>query len=95
MHYRLTDLNGNVIQNSLGRVVDSHQINKIRLFTYGINLYGNVPGFEIYYFRVNDILDLVPTEQNGVPGFTDNVSGNFYGPNDSTAFEAVKPRTPL
>lgn len=92
---KLTDLDGNVIQNSLGYLVNEHTVSKIRLFVYGVNSYGDVPGFEIYYFKVDDILDLVPDEQNGVPGFTDNVSGNFYTPNDSTAFEAVKAISPL
>lgn len=92
--FKLTDLNGNVIQNSVGHLVRSNDISKISLFTRN-GTKGNIPGFEIYYFKVGDILDLVPDEQNGVPGFTDKISGNFYPPNDSTAFLAVKQRTPL
>lgn len=92
--FKLTDLSGNVIQNSLGYLVRSNAISKISLFTRN-GTKGNVPGFEIYYFKVDDILDLVPDEQNGVPGFTDKISGNFYPPNDSTAFLAVKSRSPL
>lgn len=97
---RATDSDGNVKENSLGRLFDLYAIEKIRLFNG--NSVGNdtMAGIMIYYFRVTDhgniILDLVPAEQNGVPGFLDNVSGNFYGPavNDGT-FEAVKPRRPI
>jgi hypothetical protein len=98
--FKLTDLDGNIIQNSAGYLINEHAVSKIRLFASNSGASGNVPGFEIYYFRLSDalgniILDLVPDEQNGVPGFTDKVSGNFYAPNNSSAFEAVKARAPL
>lgn len=96
-----TDIDGNVKEGSKGSQFNLYTIDKIRLFNG--NWVGNdtMAGIMIYYFRVTDVnnnvlLNLVPTEQNGVPGFLDNVSGNFYGPavNDGT-FEAVKPRAPL
>lgn len=93
--FKLTDLDGNVTQNSIGYLINQYDVSKIILFGYNSAAWGNIPGFEIYYFKVDDILDLVPDEQNGVPGFTDNVSGNFYAPNNSTAFEAVKAIAPL
>lgn len=93
------DLQGNEKTASMGGLLGAYPIDTIRLFVYTWALNGSMSGFEIYYFRVIDsneiILDLVPDEQNGVPGFTDNISGNFYAPNNSAAFEAVKPRAPL
>ena len=93
------DLQGTEKTASMGGLLIGNPINTIRLFVNTWASNGSLSGFEIYYFRVIDsneiILDLIPDEQNGVPGFTDNVSGNFYSPNNSAAFEAVKPRSPL
>ena len=92
------DLQGNEVSYSGSITVDCYNIHTINLFK--VKSRYNMQGIQIYYLRVkyNDdlILDLVPDEQNSVPGFTDNVSGNFYGPNvNDGTFEAVKPRAPL
>jgi hypothetical protein len=95
---RFTDLSGNVQEFNAGSQITFYTLNKIMLFIGSWTNNDTGQGNEIYYYRVTDengnvLLDLVPTEQNGVPGFLDNVSGNFYGPltNDGT-FEAVKAR---
>lgn len=95
---RFTDLSGNVQEFNAGSQIQFYTLKKIRLFVGDWTNFDTCQGNTIYYFRVTDensnvLLDLVPAEQNGVPGFLDNVTENFYGPlvNDGT-FEAVKPR---
>ena len=96
-----TDLYGNNVVTSKGSQINLLDISRVSLFIGSWTGTDNMQGIEIYYFRVTDssgniILDLIPDEQNGTPGFTDNVSGIFYGPNvNDGCFEAVKARTAL
>lgn len=95
------DLYGNSVVANKGSQINLLDISVLRLFIGKWTGNDNMQGIEIYYFRVTDfsgniILDLIPDEKNSIPGFTDKLSGNFYGPNvNDGTFEAVKSRQPL